>query len=249
MVPQALVGQLRAHGAGPADLGHRPLQLPLHLLHARRGHGLAAASELLTYEEIERVARVCVERFGFDGIRLTGGEPTVRAHLPVAGRAGWPAWPVDLAHDDQRRHASACWPPTCAAAGLHRINISCDSLRPERFLAITRRDALAAVLDGIDAALEAGFDPVKVNCVLMRGVNDDEIVDFATFGRERGVVVRFIEFMPLDASRRLGRSERRAGGGGRRGHRRRLPARAAGRARQRAGVQRSATATAAARSA
>src|SRR5439155_18389430 len=79
------------------------------------------------------------------------------------------------------------------------INVSCDSLRPARFADITRRDALDRVLDGIDAALDAGFDPVKVNCVLVRGVNDDEIVDFARFGRERGVVVRFIEFMPLDA--------------------------------------------------
>jgi cyclic pyranopterin phosphate synthase len=77
--------------------------------------------------------------------------------------------------------------------------VSCDSLRPERFLAMTRRDELAAVLDGIDAAVEAGLDPVKVNEVAMRGVNDDELVDFARFGRERGITVRFIEFMPLDA--------------------------------------------------
>jgi cyclic pyranopterin phosphate synthase len=86
------------------------------------------------------------------------------------------------------------------AAGLKRINISCDSLRRDRFLAMTRRDALAQVLDGIDVALEVGFDPVKLNVVLMRGVNDDEIVGLATFGRERGITVRFIEFMPLDAS-------------------------------------------------
>src|SRR5207302_10107689 len=73
------------------------------------------------------------------------------------------------------------------AAGLGRINISCDSLRPERFAAMTRRDALPQVLEGIAAAQAAGFDPVKVNVVLVRGVNDDEILDFATFGRERGV--------------------------------------------------------------
>ena len=154
-------------------------------------------SEILTYEEIGRVARVCVERFGFDGIRLTGGEPTARAHLPVLvetlARLG-----TDLslttngatlrlvAHD-------------LFAAGLRRVNISLDSLRPETFLAVTRRDALGQVLDGIDAAVDAGFAPVKVNCVLMRGVNDDEVVDFATYGRDRGVTVRFIEFMPLDA--------------------------------------------------
>ena len=84
-------------------------------------------------------------------------------------------------------------------AGLQRVNISLDSLRRDRFLELTRRDELASVLDGIDAALEAGFDPVKVNVVCMEGVNDDEVVDFAAFGRERGIEVRFIEWMPLDA--------------------------------------------------
>jgi len=78
--------------------------------------------------------------------------------------------------------------------------VSLDSLRRDRVLALTRRDCLDQVLDGIDAARDAGLSPVKVNAVLVRGVNDDEIVDFATFGRDRGVNVRFIEFMPLDAS-------------------------------------------------
>jgi cyclic pyranopterin phosphate synthase len=86
------------------------------------------------------------------------------------------------------------------AAGLTRVNVSLDSLRRDRFLAITRRDELERVLDGIAAAKEAGFDPVKINVVLERGMNDDEIVDFATWGREHRVAVRFIEFMPLDAS-------------------------------------------------
>jgi cyclic pyranopterin phosphate synthase len=169
--------------------------------------------EILTFEEIERIARVCVERFQFDGIRLTGGEPTVRAHLPVliaklaSLRTGGPGGsPVDVAmttNGATLRLLAA----DLRAAGLKRLNISCDSLRRDRFLAITRRDALDQVLDGIDAALEAGFDPVKLNVVLMRGVNDDEIVDLAGFGRDRGVVVRFIEFMPLDASDEWG-SER-----------------------------------------
>ena len=161
-----------------------------------------ARADLLTFEEITRVARVCVERFGFNSIRLTGGEPTVRAHLPrlVGMLAGLsPAdGHLDLAlttngttfallADDLRR------------AGLDRVNISCDSLRADRFAAVTRRDSLQQVIEGIDAAVAAGFSPVKVNCVLVRGVNDDELVDFAAFGRERGVHVRFIEFMPLDA--------------------------------------------------
>jgi cyclic pyranopterin phosphate synthase len=166
--------------------------------------------EILTFEEIERVARVCVERFGFDGIRLTGGEPTVRAHLPVLVeklarlRVGGDGEAVDLAMTTNGASLSLL-AADLKSAGLRRLNISCDSLRPERFLAMTRRDALDKVLDGIDAALEAGFGPVKLNVVLVRGVNDDEIVDLATFGRERGVIVRFIEFMPLDASDEWGR--------------------------------------------
>jgi len=162
-------------------------------------------SEVLTFEEIERVARVGVERFGFDGIRITGGEPTVRAHLPVLIeklarlRVGGDGPGVDLAmttNGASLRLLAA----DLRHAGLRRINISCDSLRPERFLELTRRDALDRVLDGVEAAIEAGFDPVKLNVVLVRGSNDDEIVDLAAYGRDRGVTVRFIEFMPLDAS-------------------------------------------------
>ena len=89
--------------------------------------------------------------------------------------------------------------PQLAAAGLRRINVSCDSLHAERFAAMTRRDDLPQVLAGIDAALAAGLGPVKLNVVLREGVNSDEVVDFAAFGRERGITIRFIEFMPLDA--------------------------------------------------
>ncbi len=161
-------------------------------------------SELLSFEEIERVARVCVERFDFDGIRLTGGEPTVRAKLSVlvemlAGlRVPGTGRPVDLAMTTNGATLGLV-AGELRRAGLNRINVSCDSLRPERFRQMARRDQLGRVLDGIDAAIGAGFAPVKVNVVMMRGVNDDEAVDFATFGRERGVQPRFIEFMPLDA--------------------------------------------------
>ena len=153
--------------------------------------------ELLTFEEIERIARVLVDRFSFDSIRLTGGEPTVRARLPVLVQK-LSALGVDLAMTTNGATLGLL-ADDLVAAGLNRINISLDSLRADRFLQLTRRDALDQVLDGIDAAVAAGFTPVKVNVVLMRGINDDEIVDFATFGRERGVQVRFIEFMPLDA--------------------------------------------------
>jgi GTP 3',8-cyclase len=88
------------------------------------------------------------------------------------------------------------------AAGLRRVNISLDTLRRDRFVELTRRDELDHVLEGIDAAVEAGLRPVKLNTVMMRGVNDDEIVDLAAFGRDRGVSVRFIEWMPLDADER-----------------------------------------------
>jgi cyclic pyranopterin phosphate synthase len=154
-------------------------------------------AELLTYEEQARIVRVGVERFGFESVRITGGEPTVRAHLPrligmiaplgidIAMTSNGVKLP-EMAHD-------------LADAGLRRINVSLDSLRPEVFRELTRRDDLHRVIEGIDAALDAGLDPVKVNCVVMRGINDDEVVDLAAFGRERGVGVRFIEFMPLDA--------------------------------------------------
>lgn len=165
-------------------------------------------TELLTYEELARVARLMVERYGIESIRLTGGEPTVRAHLPVLieklsrlqvpAVGGEPPRPVDLALTTNGA-TMGLLAHDLRAAGLRRVNISCDSLRPERFATITKRDDLAKVLDGIDAAVEVGFDPVKLNVVVMRGVNDDELVDFATFGRDKGVRVRFIEFMPLDA--------------------------------------------------
>ena len=154
-------------------------------------------ADVLTFEEIERLARIFVERFGFDSIRLTGGEPTVRAHLPVLVRK-LAALGADLALTtngatlDMMAH-------DLAEAGLGRVNISLDSLQAERFAAITKRDALDQVLGGIHAAVAAGLAPVKLNVVAMRGVNDDEIVTFARFGREHGVEIRFIEFMPLDA--------------------------------------------------
>jgi cyclic pyranopterin phosphate synthase len=155
-------------------------------------------SEVLSFEEIHRVSRIFVERFGVEGIRLTGGEPTVRANLPrlISQLSGLG---VDLAMTTNgatlRNNAGEL-----RSAGLRRINISLDTLHVDRFEQMTRRNELANVLAGIDAAVTAGFSPVKINTVIERGVNDDEIVDLARFGRERGVEVRFIEFMPLDAT-------------------------------------------------
>ncbi|HET9690799.1 MAG TPA: GTP 3',8-cyclase MoaA [Acidimicrobiales bacterium] len=157
-------------------------------------------AELLSYEEIVRIVGVCTSRYGFSSVRLTGGEPTVRAHITrlVAAIA---ALGVEVSMTTNGATLATLAGPL-KAAGLARVNVSLDTLRADRFAAITRRDALADVLAGIDAAVEAGLQPVKVNCVLERGVNDDEVLDLAAFGRDRGVEVRFIEWMPLDGGQR-----------------------------------------------
>jgi cyclic pyranopterin phosphate synthase len=161
-------------------------------------------AEVLTFEEMERIARVFVERFGVDGLRLTGGEPTVRAHFPVLVSKLSRLRLADGRKPDLSVTTNGATFGLLAhelrEAGLDRVNISLDSLQREKFKEMTRRDELPSVLDGIDAAIEAGFSPVKINVVLEHGVNDDEIVDFARWGRELGVSVRFIEYMPLDAS-------------------------------------------------
>ncbi|MFZ8916299.1 MAG: GTP 3',8-cyclase MoaA [Ilumatobacteraceae bacterium] len=167
-------------------------------------------SEVLTFEEIERLARLFVERYGVDGIRLTGGEPTVRAHLPVLiAKLAALKVPVDSASPlagesiDLALTTNASTLANCAdelrRAGLRRINISLDSLDRAKFEQMTRRDELDRVLVGIQAAIDTGFESVKINAVIERGVNDDEILDLADFGRRLGIEVRFIEFMPLDA--------------------------------------------------
>jgi cyclic pyranopterin phosphate synthase len=154
-------------------------------------------SEVLSFEEIERVARLLVERAGVRSIRLTGGEPTVRAKLPDLVQK-LASLDVDLSMTTNGATLGMLAEPL-RKAGLRRINISLDTLDRERFIEVTRRDQLDAVLEGIDAAVAAGFDPVKVNAVLVRGSNDDEVIPFLEMGRAKGVVVRFIEFMPLDA--------------------------------------------------
>ena len=154
-------------------------------------------NELLTYEEIGCVARVCVERFGFEAIRLTGGEPLVRAHITRLIEQLAPLG-VDLALTTNGVKLGET-AHDLAHAGLRRVNVSLDTLDRATFLALTKRDELERVVAGIDAALDAGLSPVKVNSVVMRGVNDDEIVELARFGRSKGVGMRFIEFMPLDA--------------------------------------------------
>jgi len=198
-----------AFGAKPLIDGHRRVVRDLRISITDRcnlrcsycmpaeGMDWLPRTEVLSYEEIARVARCCVERFGFEAIRLTGGEPLVRAHVTRLVEMLAPLG-VDLALTTNGVKLAEV-AHDLAHAGLTRVNVSLDTLQRDRFLALTRRDELERVIAGIDAALDAGLTPVKVNAVVMRGVNDDEVVDLARFGRNRGVGVRFIEFMPLDA--------------------------------------------------
>ena len=153
--------------------------------------------ELLSYDEIVLVCEIAVG-LGVEKVRLTGGEPLLRGDLELLiTRLSKIPGLRDLAITTNaaglKRRASAL-----RSAGLNRITISCDSLKPETFKAITKRDALQSVLDGIEATILAGFPPPKINCVVIRGMNDDEVADFADFARATGVCVRFIEYMPLD---------------------------------------------------
>jgi cyclic pyranopterin phosphate synthase len=157
-------------------------------------------SELLTVDEIERVAAVFL-RLGVDEIKLTGGEPTARPELVEIVRRLRALGPrADLSITTNGTRLARLAGPL-RAAGLDRVTVSCDSLLRHRFAEMTRRDALDRVLEGLAAAREAGLEPVKVNCVVLQGTNDDEVVDFVRLAREEGLEVRFIEYMPLDASR------------------------------------------------
>ena len=154
--------------------------------------------ELLTVDEIERLVRLFVAH-GVREIKLTGGEPTVRAELiEIVGRLRAVDDDLDLSLTTNGFRLEHLAQPL-RDAGLDRVNISCDSLLRHRFSAIARRDALDRVRAGMRAAADAGFFPIKLNCVVMAGTNDDEVVDFARLARDTGYDVRFIEYMPLDA--------------------------------------------------
>src|SRR3954470_7621485 len=164
------------------------------------GIKLAPKADLLTYEEIARVARVGAT-LGLTKIRLTGGEPTVRAELTTLVRmlASIPGiGEISMTTNGaQLEHLAR----PLKEAGLGRVNISIDSLDRDRTREIARRDVLAAVLRGIDAAAAAGLTPLKLNAVVMRGVNDDELADLVAFAHARGAQMRFIEYMPMGAAR------------------------------------------------
>ena len=153
--------------------------------------------ELLSFDELARVARIARD-LGVTSVRLTGGEPLVRRGVVgfVERLGGLGFEDIAMTTNGTKLVESAV---ALRAGGLRRVNISCDSLRPDRFREIRRRGELADVLAAMDAAETAGLGPIKINVVLIAGVNDDEILDFARFGRATGRTVRFIEFMPLDA--------------------------------------------------
>ena len=163
-----------------------------------------AHEESLSWPELERLARIFVG-LGIRKIRVTGGEPLVREGVDdFLGRLR------DLGVADlsmtTNGHLLAERCERLLAAGLKRVNVSLDSLDPIKFEKITRVRSYERVMDGIDLAQKTRLAPVKVNAVLVRGLNDDEVEAFAVFARESGVVMRFIEFMPLDADRHWSRN-------------------------------------------
>jgi cyclic pyranopterin phosphate synthase len=162
-------------------------------------------AEILSFEEITRVARVA-RGLGVSSVRLTGGEPLVRKGIVELVRQVAAVGFDDVSLTTNGAGLALLAKPL-AQAGLQRVNISCDSLRPDRFAQIRRRGELGVVLEAMDAAEAAGLTPLKVNVVVMAGVNDDEVIDFCAFAREHDRVVRFIEYMPLDGDGHWDRSQ------------------------------------------
>lgn len=155
--------------------------------------------DLLSFEEIERVVRVLAEA-GVNKVRITGGEPTVRRGIEnlIAALAK-----IDGINELAMTTNGTTLPKMAQAyrdAGLTHLNVSIDSFKLERFKEITRTDKMDTVLNGIECAIQAGYEQLKINVVAMKGINDDELVDFVDFAKKRRINVRFIEFMPFDGN-------------------------------------------------
>ncbi len=202
---------------GPADAFGRPLlnlrisvtdrcNLRCRYCMPEEEYGWLPREKLLSFEEISELAGIFTE-VGIEKVRLTGGEPLLRKDLPVLVRM--------LAQNPRIRdlalttngvllagQAQALWD-----AGLHRLAVSLDTLRPDRFLVLTRRDAHASVLRGIEAARQAGFRALKIDAVVMRGANEDELADLIEFGKRTGAEVRFIEYMDVGGATQWSRSK------------------------------------------
>jgi len=154
-------------------------------------------SEILSYEEVRTVVQAVAE-LGINRIRLTGGEPLVRAELPkliqmLSQIEGIQELSLTTNGTILKKYALEF-----KQAGLSRVNVSLDTLKPDKFQYITRLGELKNVLEGIEAAKKAGFEPVKINTVVMQGINDDEILDFARMTYKEGWHVRFVELMPFE---------------------------------------------------
>jgi len=160
--------------------------------------------EILTWAELDRLARVFVG-LGIRKVRVTGGEPLVRDGVEdyIGRLAGLGIEDLSITTNG---HLLAERIDRLVAEGLRRVNISLDSLDPLKFEKITRTKSFETVMRGIDAVQASRLAPVKVNAVLVRGINDDEVEAFAEFARERGLTMRFIEFMPLDADHHWNRN-------------------------------------------
>jgi cyclic pyranopterin phosphate synthase len=163
--------------------------------------------EQLTDDEVNRLVRIAVEALGVTEVRFTGGEPLIRRGLvgivqAVAALSPRPQLSVTTNGMGLERLAGPL-----RDAGLDRVNVSLDTLDPVRFTALTRRERFADVLAGLRAAATAGLTPVKINTVLMRGINDDEAPALLRFALEHGYELRFIEQMPLDAQHQWNRHE------------------------------------------
>ncbi|XP_062509107.1 uncharacterized protein LOC134185330 isoform X2 [Corticium candelabrum] len=164
------------------------------------GVELTPQMEVLTSDEIVKLASLFVEQ-GVDKIRLTGGEPTIRKDIIdlvgwLKGISGVETLAMTTNGLTIARHL-----PRLKAAGLNLLNISLDTLLPAKFEFITRRKGWSRVMQSIDKAIEVGFQPVKVNCVVMKGLNDDELCDFVELTKSKEVDVRFIEYMPFDGNK------------------------------------------------
>lgn len=162
------------------------------------GVRLSRHRDILTYEEIARVVRVAAG-LGVRKVRLTGGEPLIRRNLPFLVSTLSAIEGVEDISMTTNGILLARWAEPLAAAGLKRVNVSLDSLRPDRYREITRGGDIGAVLEGIREAERAGLAPIKLNMVPVRGLNDDELEEFARLTMTTPYHVRFIEFMPIGA--------------------------------------------------
>jgi cyclic pyranopterin phosphate synthase len=170
-------------------------------------HGFGPANERLSAVAIERAVRAFVA-LGVRHVRLTGGEPLVRRDIcDIASRLGALDGVDDLSLSTNGTRLAEL-APGLAAAGVRRVNVSLDSLVPSRFAAITGGGSLGRVLVGLDAAVAAGIGPIKINTVVMRGINDDEIEAMVAFCAERGFTLRLIETMPVGGAGRAAMADR-----------------------------------------